>query len=128
MELGAIRALKQSGRDTVPITIGGELGALCYWRKNPKFISSTIQAWPPGDDFEMAWNIMMRTLEGQGPKIQSILTKPQVLTFDGLTKVMDENCNENSDGWYNVGAENWASKAYLDQFFQHPADPEAFKK
>ena len=32
-----------------------------------------------------------------------------------------------SDGWYNVGAENWASKAYLDQFFLRPADPEAFK-
>jgi ribose transport system substrate-binding protein len=111
----------------VPITVGGELGALCYWRKNPKFISSAIQAWPPGDDFELSWNIMMRTLEGQGPKIQSILTKPQVLKFDELTKVLDENCNENSDGWYNVGAESWASKAYLDQFFLRPADPEAFK-
>lgn len=126
-ELGAVRALKQSGRDMVPITIGGEIGALCYWRKNPKFISSAIQAWPPGDDFELSWNIMMRTLEGQGPKIQSILTKPQVLKFDELTKVLDENCNENSDGWYNVGAESWASKAYLDQFFLRPADPEAFK-
>jgi len=126
-ELGAIRALKQSGRDMVPITVGGELGALCYWRKNPKFISSAIQAWPPGDDFELSWNIIMRTLEGQGPKIQSILTKPQVLKFDELTKVLDESCNENSDGWYNVGAESWASKAYLDQFFLRPADPEAFK-
>jgi ribose transport system substrate-binding protein len=126
-ELGAVRALKQSGRDMVPITVGGELGALCYWRKNPKFISAAIQAWPPGDDFELSWNIMMRTLEGQGPKIQSILTKPQVLKFDELTKVLDENCNENSDGWYNVGAESWASKAYLDQFFLRPADPEAFK-
>lgn len=126
-ELGAVRALKQSGRDMVPITIGGEIGALCYWRKNPKFISAAIQAWPPGDDFELSWNIMMRTLEGQGPKIQSILTKPQVLKFDELTKVLDENCNENSDGWYNVGAESWASKAYLDQFFLRPADPEAFK-
>jgi len=126
-ELGAIRALKQSGRDMVPITVGGELGALCYWRKNPKFISSAIQAWPPGDDFELSWNIMMRTLEGQGPKIQSILTKPQVLKFDELTKVLDESCNENPDGWYNVGAESWASKAYLDQFFLRPADPEAFK-
>jgi ribose transport system substrate-binding protein len=126
-ELGAIRALKQSGRDMVPITVGGELGALCYWRKNPKFISAAIQAWPPGDDFELSWNIMMRTLEGQGPKIQSILTRPQVLKFEGLTKVLDENCDENSDGWYNVGAESWASKSYLDQFFLHPADPEAFK-
>jgi len=126
-ELGALRALKQSGRDMIPITIGGELGALCYWRKNPKFISAAIHAWPPGDDFEMSWNIMMRTLQGQGPKLQSILTKPQTMTFDGLTKVLNEDCNEESDGWYNVGAENWASKAYLDQFFLRPADPEAFK-
>jgi len=126
-ELGALRALKQSGRDMVPITIGGELGALCYWRKNPKFISAAIHAWPPGDDFEMSWNIMMRTLQGQGPKVQSILTKPQTMTFEGLTKVLNEDCNEESDGWYNVGAENWASKAYLDQFFLRPADPEAFK-
>ena len=125
-ELGAVRALKQSGRPMPPITIGGELGALCYWRKHPKFITSAIQAWPPGDDFEMSWNIMMRTLEGQGPKLQSILTKPQVLTYEQLTKVMDENCNEDSDGWYNVGIETWAGKSYLDQFFLKPADPEAY--
>ncbi|MGE4245004.1 MAG: ABC transporter substrate-binding protein [Parvibaculaceae bacterium] len=125
-ELGAVRALKQSGRDMVPITIGGELGALCYWRKNPKYVSSAIQAWPPGDDFELGWNVMMRTLQGQGPKVQSILTKPQVLDFEQLSKVLDENCNEDSDGWYNVGAENWASKEYLNQFFLHPADPEAY--
>ena len=126
-ELGALRALKQSGRDMVPITVGGELGALCYWRKNQKFVSSTIQGWPPGDDFELGWNVMMRTLQGQGPKVQSILTRPQTLSYDQLAKVLDDKCNEDSDGWYNVGAEQWASKAYLDQFFLHPADPEAFK-
>jgi ribose transport system substrate-binding protein len=126
-ELGALRALKQSGRDMIPITIGGELGALCYWRKNPKFISSAIHAWPPGDDFEMSWNVMMRTLQGQGPKVQSILTKPQTMSFDDLTKVLNEDCNEESDGWFNVGAESWAGKAYLDQFFLRPADPEAYK-
>ena len=125
-ELGAVRALKQSGRAIPPISIGGELGALCYWRKNPKYIETAVQAWPPGDDFEMAWNIMLRTLEGQGPKVQSILTKPQILTFDQLSKVMDENCSEDSGGWYNVGIENWAGKAYLDQFFLRPADPEAY--
>ncbi len=82
-ELGAERSLKQSGRDMVPITVGGELGALCYWRKNPRFISSAIHAWPPGDDFEMGWNIILRTLQGQGPKLQSILTRPQVMTVRG---------------------------------------------
>ena len=126
-ELGAVRALKQSGRDMVPITVGGELGALCTWRKNPKFISSAIHAWPPGDDFELGWNIMMRTLEGQGPKLQSILTRPQVMTAEQLGKVLDDKCNEDSDGWFNVGIESWAGKKYLDQFFLRPADPEAFK-
>jgi ribose transport system substrate-binding protein len=125
-ELGALRALLQSGRPMPPITIGGELGALCYWRKNPKFISSAIQAWPPGDDFEMSWNVMMRTLEGQGPKVQSILTKPFAINYDQLTKVLDDNCNVDSDAWYTVGLEKWASKDYLDQFFLRPADPEAF--
>ena len=126
-ELGALRALKQSGRDMVPITIGSELGALCYWRKNPKYVSSAIHAWPPGDDFELSWNIMMRTLQGQGPKVQSILTKPITMDFEQLKAVVSEDCNEESDGWYNPGIEAWAGKAYLDQFFLHPADPEAYK-
>jgi ribose transport system substrate-binding protein len=125
-ELGALRALQQSGRDMVPITIGGELGALCYWRKNPDYVSGAIHAWPPGDDFEMAWNIMMRTLQGQGPKVQSILTEPHVMNFEELKAVLDEDCNLDSDGWYNVGIENWAGKEYLDNFFLRPADPEKY--
>jgi ribose transport system substrate-binding protein len=125
-ELGALRALQQSGRPMPPITIGGELGALCYWRKNPKFISGAIEAWPPGDDFEMGWNIMMRTLEGQGPKIQSILTKPQTLDFDELSKVVDDKCSVDASGWYTIGVEKWAAKDYLNQFFLRPADPEAY--
>lgn len=125
-ELGALRALQQSGRDMVPFTIGGELGALCYWRQNPDFVSAAIHAWPPGDDFEMGWNIMMRTLQGQGPKVQSILTKPQVMNFEQLSGVLGEDCNVDSDGWYNVGIESWAGKAFLDNFFLRPADPEAY--
>jgi ribose transport system substrate-binding protein len=125
-ELGALRALLQSGRPMVPITIGGELGALCYWRKNPKYVSGAIQAWPPGDDFEMIWNIMMRTLEGQGPKVASILTKPFSINYDELTKVLDDKCSVDSDAWYTVGVERWASKDFLNNFFLRPADPEAY--
>ncbi len=75
------------------------------------------------------WHIMMRTLEGQGPKIQSILVDPVKLTYDDLTKVMDENCNLNSAEWLKVGADRWGyNSAYLDNFFLRPADPRAFKK
>ena len=69
---------------------------------------------------------VMRTLEGQGPKLQSILTKPFSITHADLTKVLDENCSVDSDAWYTVGVEKWAGKDYLDQFFLRPADPEAY--
>lgn len=125
-ELGALRALKQSGREMIPFTIGSELGALCYWRHNPDYVSAAIHAWPPGDDFEMAWNIMMRTLQGQGPKVQSVLAKPIVMTKDEMMAAIPEDCSEDSDGWYHPGIEKWASAEYLDQFFLRPADPEKY--
>jgi ribose transport system substrate-binding protein len=126
-ELGVLRALQQSGRNMAPITIGGETGALCYWRKNPKYISGALQNWPPGDDFELAWNIMMRTLQGQGPKLQSVLVDTVRFNYDDVKKALPEDCSEGSDKWQNVGVERWGGKAYLDNFFLRPADPEKFK-
>lgn len=125
-ELGGLRALQQSGRPMVPITIGSEEGALCYWRNNPDYVSAAIHAWPPGDDFEMIWNIMMRTLQGQGPKIQSILTRPVMMTKDEMLAAIPADCSEQSSGWYHPGIEAWAGKEFLDNFFLRPADPEAY--
>ncbi len=125
-ELGGLRALQQSGRDMIPITIGSELGALCYWRHNPDYVSGAVHAWPPGDDFEMLWNIMMRTLEGQGPKIQSILAKPLAMTKDEMMAAIPADCSEDSDQWYEPGIDKWASASFLDNFFLKPADPEKY--
>ena len=125
-ETGVLQALLQSGRDIPPISIGGELGALCYWRKNPDYISSAIQTWPPGDDIELGWNIMMRTMQGQGPKIQSILVPTVNITFDQVKGMLDENCDRNSTEWLNVGIDVWGGTDYLDQFFLRPADPEKY--
>jgi len=128
-ELGVLRAVQQSGRKMIPIAIGGEVGALCFWRKNPGFISAAIQVWPPGDDIELTWNIMMRTLEGQGPKMQSVLVDPIKFTYDDVKKMVPEDCSQDSDKWVNVGTDRWGSShAYLDQFFLRPADPTKFKK
>ncbi len=127
-ELGVLRALEQSGRKMVPISFGGELGALCYWRKHPDYLKASYQLWPPGDDIELTWNIMMRTLEGQGPKVQSVLVDSVKITFDDLKKVLKEDCDGNSPGWLNVGPAKWgSSREYLDNFFLRPADPEAYK-
>jgi len=126
-EMGVLRALAQSGRENVPVAIGGELGALCYWRTHPDYISGAIQTWPPQDEMELIWDIMMRTLQGQGPKVQSILVDSITLNFDDLTKVMDEDCNPASADWLPVGKDRWGSQAFLDDFFLRPADPAAYK-
>ncbi|MBI4923996.1 MAG: ABC transporter substrate-binding protein [Devosia nanyangense] len=127
-ELGVLRALQQSGRDMIPVAIGGEIGALCYWRQNPNYISAAWQLWPPGDEFELVWNIMMRTLQGQGPKVQSILVDPIKLTYADIEKAVPADCKMDDDTWYEVGVKNWGSDpAFLDKFFVKPADPEAYK-
>ena len=126
-ETGVLQALLQSGRDLPPLSIGGELGALCYWRNNPDYISAAIQTWPPGDDIELGFNIMLRTMMGQGPKVQSILVPPVTIKYEDVKAVLDENCDRNSTGWYMPGVEVWGGKAYLDNFFLRPADPEAYK-
>lgn len=125
-EMGVLRAVQQSGRGNVPIAIGGELGALCYWRQNPDYISSTFQVWPPADEIQLIWNIMMRTLQGQGPKVQSVLVDAISIDFSDLEKLMDEDCNLNNPNWLAVGAERWGSSDYLDNFFLRPADPMMF--
>lgn len=126
-ETGVLQALLQSGRPMMPITIGGEIGALCYWREHPEFIKEAIQTWPPGDDIELGFNIMMRTLQGQGPKVQSILVPPITYTYDQMKEKVEENCDRNSTAWLHPGIDLWGGKEYLDNFFLHPADPEAYK-
>ncbi|MCW6508997.1 ABC transporter substrate-binding protein [Lichenifustis flavocetrariae] len=127
-ELGVLRALQQSGRDMVPVALGGELGALCYWRQNPKFISAAYQVWPPADEFALIWNVMMRTLEGQGPKLQSIMVDPIKINYADVEKALPADCNPDADSWLSVGNAKWGGDpAFLDQFFTKPANPEAFK-
>lgn len=126
-EMGVLRALQQSGRDMIPVTIGGELGANCYWRQNPDYVSSAFHVWPPGDDFELIWNIMMRTLQGQGPKIQSILVDPIPFDIEDVKKELGEDCDPNSPAWLHVGPAAWGAEDYLDQFFLNPADPTQYK-
>lgn len=122
-ELGVLRALLQSGREMIPITIGGERGAACYWRKNPDYVSAGYHVWPPGDDFELIWNIMMRTLQGQGPKMQSVLVEPIRYDFDYVKDEVAEDCSMSDKSWLHVGPAAWGAEDYLDQFFLRPADP-----
>lgn len=124
MEMGLLRAVKQSGRD-IKVSIGGELGALCTWRKNPDITQAAVQTWPPRDEFQVAWELMMRTLQGQGPKIQSVMMAPVRLNYEQMSAYVPEDCDENSQHWLQLGADVWGGD--LDRYFVNPADPRAYK-
>ena len=126
-EMGVLRALQQSGREMVPVSIGGELGAICYWRKNIDYLKGAYHVWPPGDDFELIWDIMMRTLQGQGPKLQTVFADAIPFGPEDVKAMMGEDCDENNKLWAHVGPDVWGSKEYLDNFFLRPADPEKYK-
>lgn len=127
-EMGVLRAIQQAGRGDIPVAIGGEMGALCFWRKNPEYLNYSFQLWPPADEMELMWNIMMRTLQGQGPKIQSVLVDPVKLTHEDVVKLLPEDCSEDDTSWLKVGANQWGyDPSYLDDFFLRPADPKAYK-
>jgi ribose transport system substrate-binding protein len=71
---------------------------------------------------------MMRTLEGQCPKIQSVMVDPIELKYDAIEKALPADCSLDNDGWLSVGPANWGQDPkFLDQFFTKPVDPEAYK-
>ncbi|MFN7595258.1 MAG: hypothetical protein ACK5PT_00560, partial [Cereibacter sp.] len=45
---------------------------------------------------------------------------------DQMMAAIPADCSEQSDQWYHPGIEAWAGKAFLDNFFLRPADPEAY--
>jgi ribose transport system substrate-binding protein len=68
---------------------------------------------------------MMRTLQGQGPKVASVMMAPVRLNYEQMAEYVPEDCDENSQHWLQLGANVWGGN--LDQFFLNPADPRAYK-
>ena len=126
-ENGVVNAVQQSGRDMMPIVLGGEASAACYWRNNPDFISESFHFWPPASDARLVWDVMMRTLEGQGPKIQSILRPALPYTIDDVKEVLKEDCDVNSTAWIEPKNDAWWPADVAATYFERPTDPLAWR-
>lgn len=120
---GALQALQSSGRPIVPISVGGEMGALCYWTQNPDWVDESFNVWPPGNEMQAGFEIGVRTLMGQGPKIQSIVRGLPPLTFEQAKEAVGPDCDTNNNGWYQPPASQWFSNDMLNGFFETPANP-----
>jgi ribose transport system substrate-binding protein len=122
-DLGAMSALQQAGRPIVPITAGGEMGPLAYWRDNPEWIDLTYQGWPPGNEMQEGWEVMLRTLQGQGPKIASIMIGPGPITHGDLATFLPPGTTTTSNEWVSPPYQTWFPTKTMDMYFERPADP-----
>ncbi|MDR7126999.1 ABC transporter substrate-binding protein [Pseudotabrizicola sp. 4114] len=119
-ENGVLNAMLQSGRDMVPITLGGEASAACYWRKNPDWISSSFHIWPPAREMGQAWDVMLRTLGGEGPKVQTMLRPVLPYTIEDVNAALPEDCDLNSTDWIQPTADQWWPADIAKQYFNNP--------
>ena len=127
-ETGILKAVLQSGRKVMPISLAGSAGAACYLKKNPGWISHAFQIWPPGDEMELGFNTVMRTLEGQGPKVQSILRPVYRVEAKDYVASLSDNCSIDSTDYIQPGIDVWFNGDRAAGYFLHPADPLSFKK
>ena len=126
-ENGVLQALLQSGRPMVPISLAGEKGAACYWHKHKDWVDGGFFVWPPADEMYIAWNMALRTLEGQGPKIQSVVRPVLKFSYDDVLAATTDDCAIDDPNWVEPKPTDWFPPALGDAMVSHPADPLAYK-
>jgi ribose transport system substrate-binding protein len=122
-----LKAFTEAARKIPLVTYGDELGSLCVWRNNLDDNRRAYIGWPPGAETAMAWNVAMRTLQGQGPKTQTILAASIGINSYIVRTHVPEDCRLDADAWFPVEDLVWASRRTLDSYFLHPADPTRYK-
>lgn len=120
-EIGVMQAVLESGRKLPPMTIGGEKGAACYWTKHPEWKTRLFNVWPPGSEATGAMSIMVRILQGQGPKVQSITRNLTEYGIDEVRAITPKGCDVNDATW--IEPKDWFTEKYLDNFFLRPKAP-----
>lgn len=126
-ENGVLQAWLQSGRPIVPMSLQGEFGAACYWLKHPEWANEGFYIWPPGDEIYFGWNVVLRILEGQGPKIQSIVRPVLRYTYTDVKAQVPKNCKIDDPNWMEPKAEEWFPASLGDAMMLRPHDPMTWK-
>lgn len=126
-ETGILKAVLQSGRDVMPISLAGSAGAACYLKQNPDWISHAFQIWPPGDEMELGFNSVVRTLQGQGPKVQSILRPVYRVEAKDYVASLSDDCSIDSTDYIQPGIDVWYPNETAAGYFLNPADPLTWK-
>jgi ribose transport system substrate-binding protein len=126
MAEGALEALQQTGRKSTKVLIADDVAAASYWRDHPDFVDLGFSTFPARNEARVAWEVLLRTLEGQGPRITSILRQPTTFSHDDLARLLPANASAKSTDWIETIPESFY-KDTLPKYFRAPADPLTWK-
>jgi ribose transport system substrate-binding protein len=124
MAPGVMSAFQQSGRP-MPVVddIGNQKGSLGYWRENAKTYTGVGTGLPPVGLGDSVADIALRTLEGQGPKLNTITQRVTVITSKNLDAWTQPSWNLQTVGTALGPSGPFMSDAFLDPLFNHGSTP-----
>jgi ribose transport system substrate-binding protein len=124
MAPGVMGAFQQSGRQ-MPVVddIGNQKGSLGYWRQNEKTYSGVGTGLSPTELGDAVSDVALRTLEGQGPKVNTITQNVTLITSHNLGQWAQPSWNLRTVGTSLGPAGPFMSDSYLNPFFTHGSTP-----
>ena len=124
MAPGVMGAFEQSGRQ-MPVVddIGNQKGSLGYWRQDEKTYAGVGTGLPPNELGDAVADVALRTLEGQGPKINTITQNVTLITKSNLDQWAQPSWNLRTVGTSLGPGGPFMSDSYLNPFFTHGSTP-----
>jgi ribose transport system substrate-binding protein len=124
MAPGVMSAFQQSGRP-VPVVndIGNQEASLGYWRQHEKTYTGVGTGLGPNGIADAVADVALRTLEGQGPKLNTITAQLPLITDKNLDSWSQPSWNLRTVGTASGPNVPFMSDSYLDPMFNHPAVP-----
>lgn len=117
MGVGVLQAFLDSGRDPVPIAdIGATQGFVSWAIQNPEYpyTGSVSPATRMGDVYA---NVGIRMLNGDGPKVNQMVTAAQILDSENIGELGDDSWEITDQTLFDGEPEAFFPEEHLDELF-----------
>lgn len=121
---GVIGAFEQVGRTVPPVNLDGiQAGDAAWWNDHIADGYETVGTITTGDMMlQLSYEVLLRTLHGEGPKLNTIVFSPPVVTADNLSDILVPGADINSSDEVAFDAPAWVASRNLDVFFTRPGN------
>jgi ribose transport system substrate-binding protein len=118
---GVMQAFIQAGRP-MPIVadVGGMNATLSYWKAHESSYTGAGAAIGPEPTGQREAQMMMRTLLGQGPKLDAVLFEPPAITTSNLDEFLTPGSTLSSTTTANAPINDILPDSYIDGLLNHP--------